>query len=586
MKFSVRPYIVFLAFFLAGQVYGQNQQVIDSLVHVVDQGTDDGEKIKACLDLNDIFIRANPDTAKYFLNKGLFLAKKNDLVNETGMFYSSLGDIYVIKNNLVLALDNYLNAIELYKVAGNYTGLSNVYLNLGNIYLTQANFSISLIYYNKGLKIADSLKLDRLFPHFYNNLGELYSELHNYEMAIENYKKALAFYGKKHDESGAAVILNNICQVYIKMKDVKNAEAYLSRAYKIYDSISNNKGLYDIFINKGNIEELKGNYEQALMNYFEAYKYLANLGEVYFGPKSSLYAEVYTHLGHCYLQLQNTVKAKEYLTKAIEKTREAGSLDLMKKATLDLSKLFETEHKPAEALKYYKLYKKYDDSISVERNRKAITQLNMQNKFSQLLKQKEVETLKYRERQKRKEIWYLVIIAGIVALLIVAVLLFITQRLKRKNLKLEKEKLSSELEYKNKELTTNVLYLLKKNEFIINISNQLKSLRYSFKPENRKIVDGIIREMEQSASRDIWKEFEVRFQDVHSDFYNKLIKKYPDLSPNELKLCAFLRLNMSTKEISSITFQSYNSIIMARHRLRKKLDISSNENLITFLRQL
>ncbi len=165
-------------------------------------------------------------------------------------------------------------------------------------------------------------------------------------------------------------------------------------------------------------------------------------------------------------------------------------------------------------------------------------------------------------------------------------LLFNTQRLKRKNLNLEKEKLRSELDYKNKELTTNVLYLLKKNEFVINISSQLKSLRYTTKPENRKIIDGIIREIEQSTTKDIWKEFEIRFQDVHTDFYNKLIKQYPDLSPNELKLCAFLRLNMSTKEISSITFQSYNSIIMARHRLRKKLGISSNENLIAFLRQL
>ena len=586
MILSKRLYIIVLILLLAGQAYAQNQKVVDSLAGVLEQDYTDMEKIQACLKLTDLLIRTDVDTAKYFVNKGLFLSKKNDLVNETGMFYSSLGDIYVIKNNLVEALDNYLNAIELYKVSGNYSGLSNVYLNLGNIYLTQANFAISLTYYQKGLKIADSLKLNRLLPHFYNNLGELYSDLHNYELAIENYKKALSFLRKEHDSQGSAAILNNICRVYTEMGDIKNAEEYLGHAYKIYDSVSNKKGLYDIFINKGNIEELKGNYDQALMNYFEAYKYLSNIGQKYFGPKSSLYAEVYNHLGDCYLHLHDYKHAKEYLIKAFDKSEETGSLEWLTKATLNLSKLYEAEQKSTEALKFYKLYKKYDDSIAVERNKKAITQLNMQNKFNQLLKQKEVEALKYREKQRRKENLYLLIISSIAVLLIILGLLFNTQRLKRKNLKLEKEKLSNDLDYKNKELTTNVLYLLKKNEFIINISNQLKSLRDSFKPENRKIIDGIIREMEQSSSRDIWKEFEVRFQDVHSDFYNKLIKKYPDLSPNELKLCAFLRLNMSTKEISSITFQSYNSIIMARHRLRKKLDISSNENLITFLRQL
>ena len=63
------------------------------------------------------------------------------------------------------------------------------------------------------------------------------------------------------------------------------------------------------------------------------------------------------------------------------------------------------------------------------------------------------------------------------------------QRLKRKNLSLEKENLKADLEYKNKELTTNVMYLLKKNEFIINISDKLKKTKYNFKPENRVIID-------------------------------------------------------------------------------------------------
>ena len=586
MKISVRIYVVFLTLFFTGRVCAQEQAVTDSLINVVIQDSDDREVIEACLDLTNLLIKSEADTARYFVNKGLFLSKKNDLINETGMFYSSLGDIYIVKNDLVQALDNYLNAIELYKVSGNYSGMSNVYLNLGNIYLTQANFTISLTYYNKGLNIADSLKLDRLLPHFYNNQGELFSDLHNYEMAIENYKKALAFYREKKDDRGAAAILNNICQVYIKMKDVRNAEEYLGRAYNIYDSISNNKGLYDIFINKGNIEELKGNYEQALMNYFEAYKYLEKLGKKYFGPKFLLYAEVNYNLGHSYFKIKNFAKAERYLTNAIENADKVGLLELLAKSTSDLSEIYEALNKPVEALNYYKLFKEYSDSIAVEQNQKNITQLNMQNQFERVLKQKEVESLRYKEQQRRKEMIYLLIIGGIVALLIVLGLLFNTQRLKRKNLNLEKEKLRSELDYKNKELTTNVLYLLKKNEFVINISSQLKSLRYTTKPENRKIIDGIIREIEQSTTKDIWKEFEIRFQDVHTDFYNKLIKQYPDLSPNELKLCAFLRLNMSTKEISSITFQSYNSIIMARHRLRKKLGISSNENLIAFLRQL
>ena len=68
--------------------------------------------------------------------------------------------------------------------------------------------------------------------------------------------------------------------------------------------------------------------------------------------------------------------------------------------------------------------------------------------------------------------------------------------------------------------------------------------------------------------------------------HKNLNKMYPDLTPNEIKICAFLRLNMSTKDISAITHQSVKSINMARFRLRKKLDIESDENLIGFLMKL
>jgi len=176
--------------------------------------------------------------------------------------------------------------------------------------------------------------------------------------------------------------------------------------------------------------------------------------------------------------------------------------------------------------------------------------------------------------------------SGILLALIILGLLFRLQQYKMKKISLEKKTLLFDLDFKNKELTTNVMYLLKKNEFTMNISDKLKKARYDFKPDNRKIIDDIIRELENSSSEGAWKDFEVRFQEVHAGFYKKLNNKYPDLSPNELKLCAFLRLNMSTKEISTITFQSAKSISMARFRLRKKIGVGSYENLISYLNQI
>ena len=587
MKLSHYIYLfLVITIILTNRAFTRDQSKLDSLINKLQLEDDDTARISIYYKITEMLIQSDIDSVKYFIDKGLLLAEEYNMQNYIAKFHSALGDIYVIKNDLYKAMDSYITTLKLYKETNNLQGISLVNLVLGNIRLSQGNYIASLENYQKGLKIADSLKLMGLLPHFYNNIGEINLDLGNYEGAIKNYKKALDIYRTKQNGINTASILNNISQVYIKMGDTETAITYLDKAYRIYDSISDNLGLQKLFTTKGDIETSKGNYQKALEYYLKSNNYLEKIGSEYFGPKSYLYAVSYNNIGLCYLKLKQFDKAKKNLLKANEIAKKMGLLEALTEVTGHLSELYEVTGKPVVALNYYKKYKQYTDSLSNKQNTEQITRLEMEYEFERLLKRKEIEELTYKENQKRKELYYIVIIMVIVVLLIIFVMMFNTQRLKRKNLKLEKEKLRKDLEYKNKELTTNVLYLLKKNEFIINMSKQLKNSRYSLKPENRKIIDGIINDMERSASKDIWKEFELRFQEVHSDFYNKLTSKHPDLSPNELKMCAFLRLNMTTKEISSITFQSYNSIIMARHRLRRKLGISSNENLIIYLRQL
>jgi hypothetical protein len=75
----------------------------------------------------------------------------------------------------------------------------------------------------------------------------------------------------------------------------------------------------------------------------------------------------------------------------------------------------------------------------------------------------------------------------------------------------------------------------------------------------------------------IWEEFEVRFQNVHNSFFKNLLERHPNLTSNERRLCAFLRLDMSTKEISALTGQSLRAIELGRIRLRKKLELTNTE---------
>lgn len=109
----------------------------------------------------------------------------------------------------------------------------------------------------------------------------------------------------------------------------------------------------------------------------------------------------------------------------------------------------------------------------------------------------------------------------------------------------------------------------------------------NLKIENRKVLQDVILNLQSSTNNDVWQDFELRFNEVHSEFYEKLSRQFKELTPNEIRLCAFLKFNMTTKEISAITQQSARSIEVARVRLRKKLLITNTSiNLVTFLNEL
>ena len=142
-----------------------------------------------------------------------------------------------------------------------------------------------------------------------------------------------------------------------------------------------------------------------------------------------------------------------------------------------------------------------------------------------------------------------------------------------------------ELNTRNKELTLNVMSLMKKSDLLTGLSKELYEVMKTVKGEETKsVINKIARKVQHSSETEIWEEFELRFKEVYGEFYKTLLKKYPDLTPSEQKLCAFLKLNMSSKDISELTGQSLSSIDKARYRLRKKLHLKDSQtNLITFI---
>jgi DNA-binding CsgD family transcriptional regulator len=130
---------------------------------------------------------------------------------------------------------------------------------------------------------------------------------------------------------------------------------------------------------------------------------------------------------------------------------------------------------------------------------------------------------------------------------------------------------------------------LKKDEFIHKVIHRLDTVKKDLPSEVQSKLLRITKELAAISKHNdtSWQEFELRFKEVHKDFYEKLEARYPELTPKERRLCALLKLNMTTKEISSITHQSTRSLEVARTRLRKKFNLTNSEvGLVDFLSKI
>jgi len=152
-------------------------------------------------------------------------------------------------------------------------------------------------------------------------------------------------------------------------------------------------------------------------------------------------------------------------------------------------------------------------------------------------------------------------------------------------IQLKNEKLETEIEFKNSELASSAMNLVQKKEFILKIKETLQHLNKSEKESmDSQDLKKLLRSLsEEEKLNDEWEQFSIHFNNVHGDFLIKLSEKYPILKAHELKLSAYLRMNLTSKEIAQLMSISVRGVEISRYRLRKKLNIPTETNLFQFL---
>ena len=555
-----------------------------------------------------------------------------DILNLLGRHYSGMNNTRALE---------YLNESSDISQRLNYRrGIAYSYLYLGRVHYYSDDFQSSYNYYYKASPIFLEITDQQGLAEYYFFLGELDRLVGDYESSIMNYQEAISIQESLGDKRSVSYCLNSIGRVHCDQKNFSKALEYFNRALEIKEELNDLQGIGTVLNNIGTLYELKNNTDLALDYYRRSLEIRLRIGEqrriansrqriagllcssgMYEEAEDNLVKVLETYkllkdqtgitianlsLAKLYLRSGSPGKAEEHALKALQiaeiihnENLEAGCLELLSNVYADTGN-FE------EAYNLHIKYKRIADSIFALENERSIADLEV--KYQIAKKDRKISELDHENALQNQKVTLLtILIAGVLLLLflLIGLLRYRNISLKQKYKLLEnqgklqrkegelKEKehtlLQQKLESQNKELISKVLLINKNNENISSIVEALKKFKLSITEGNgrfRKEIENIIRNLESQASESLWDDFERSFKDLHSEFYSNLLNICPDLTPTEIKTAALLRLNLSTKEIEAITFKSESSIKSIRFRLRKKLRLENDDNLIAFLMKL
>jgi len=457
-------------------------------------------------------------------------------------------------------------------------------LNLAKVNLRIGNYPRSLDLFQEVLKRKNLSSNDLLSA--YNGIGIINYYQRDYKNAVNFYNKALLITSSSNAEVASErllkqSLLNNLGILYEEMKEFDKANHFYNESLKLSKDINDQKNLAHVLTNQARLYHKQGKNDLALKSYLEALEIRKNIKDEYDLALS------YDALGEFYFELKQYTRAEEYLKEAIKIGERTGDLLTIRRSSSNLYKLYQQQENYKLAFEALVLNKQVSDTLFNDDRTNKIAQLKIQFDFERKHREEQA-------KQRERELILLLIGIGLILSLIIVSLLFYLQRNKIKNslleqahLLLEKENLKKDIKLKDRELTASTMHLMQKNELIGNISEKLLLLKQNMDDESQHAVQKVVTDLNSNLRPELLKEFEFRFNQVHEEFYDILNEKFPNLTPSERKLCAFLKLGMTTKEISAITLQNIKSIEIARTRLRKKLNLTNQDyNLVTFLAQL
>jgi len=462
-----------------------------------------------------------------------------------------------IFTNTEMTLQEYKEGILFFKNAKDTLKTIKLLKELADLHAQIADYNNSYDKYWEALILAETYGNDAIKATVYSGLGWLYSFYQRKEIAIKYFNLALSIYKNEPGDSPekSRVIRETyyaLATLHRKYNELEQADIYLDSCDQILNKTLGREA------NRPFITAERG---YVLYKRKELSKSLENLmlAKSFFESSDSSYLIIlYPFIGDIFKDNNKLDSSEIYYKKAIQISEIYKShLDLIPDVYARLSVLYSLKGQYKLAYEHMIISNKLNEIQFGSRSKDNQGLLEIKDDFrvemerqNKLIQQQKLATLEQVNKNRSLQSWILSL--SLVFMVLSSILIYrnltAKHRTEKKLLQQQKEMETQKnleiIEAKNKELTTSALHIIEKEGLLMETKNEL--LKQKTNP-NSQDLNRVIKSIDLSKNQS-WKEFELRFLQVNQGFYKLLSEKHPELSQNDHKICALIKLNFSSKD--------------------------------------
>jgi len=455
------------------------------------------------------------------------------------------------------------------------------YSLLGKAFSDLEVYDKSNEFYQKALNLAKKNKLD-------TEIGNLLGNLGNLQRFIGNYKKSLELLTESKNHLQKTKNLSELANTNTYIASLLIVTEHEQEAIKILLPIINDKATKPkkkviLLINVGAIYSKLDKYDLALNYYLEALSILKKEKNM---EKTEML--IYQNLAESLIEMKQYDKALFYNQKSEKMLLNSDSNLLKANLYLLYSEIYEGKsefNKAYKSLQSHLEYKELSDNAKATLKFENIETLNKlaNQKLDLQIKEQKIKLLENEKFATRIRITLLILL--IIGILLLSYYLIKKQRSKVKTLSHVIHQTEDKLEFTQTKTDKMVMNFVKNNEFIERFKDELKQVqKTTTDAESKTELSRLLSELQNFKLINDTKE--ELFNEVDAQFLYKLEKKFPSLTEEERKICVLIYLNLKNKDMAVILNLSLRSVENSRYRIRKKMDLDSNDNLSTILYNL